>query len=73
MCRSHVESVAEWRSLAEVRDDAIETDAVYQTDHLDNYHKEQTAIFYIHVLNEAADQLARRSLLKYCCQVSIVR
>jgi hypothetical protein len=66
MCRSRVESIGERSSFAEVRDAELETDAFYQTGNLDDNREEQKAISEIHVLNEAADQPAWRSLMKYC-------
>jgi hypothetical protein len=45
MCRSRVEPVSERSSIAEVRDAEIETDAIYQTDNLDDYCEKQKATF----------------------------
>jgi hypothetical protein len=55
MCRSRVESIAEWSNFAEVRNAEIEADAIYQTGNVDDC-KEMQVAFKIHVLSEAGDQ-----------------
>jgi hypothetical protein len=70
---SRVESTAEGNSFVEVIDAEIRTDTVYQTENLDDYSEDQKTTFYTHVISEAADQPAWRSLFKYCCQVGVIR